>query len=141
MHFNSTLGRRSVLAGLSFLTIATFLPMEQARAAGPVSISGSWAGTGVVNLEGGNKERVTCKVKYGRIAGQDFSVDARCATSGARVDQIGKLKRISNNRYVGNVHNEQFNVSARVEVRVTGTRQIVSISSAQGSANLKLKRR
>ncbi len=121
--------------------MAGLLALGPAEAAGQVSISGSWAGTGVVNLEGGNKERVTCKVKYGRIAGQDFSVDARCATSGTRVDQTGQLKRVSTNRYVGNLHNEQFNVSARVEVTVRGSRQTVSISSAQGSASLRLSRR
>ena len=66
---------------------------------------------------------------------------ARCATSGTHIDQSGQLKRLSADRYVGNIHNEQFNVTARVTVTVSGRHQTVSISSDQGSATIRLKRR
>ena len=128
-------------AATAVVSLAAALVPLQAQAADTVSISGNWAGSGVVQLQAGNKERVSCRVKYGRIAGQNFSVSARCATSGTRVDQTGQLKRISANRYIGNIRNSQFNVSARVVVTVSGQRQTVAITSEHGSANLNLRRR
>ncbi|MEO0617803.1 MAG: hypothetical protein AAFZ01_00830 [Pseudomonadota bacterium] len=105
------------------------------------SISGKWRGGGTVNLKSGGKEKVRCSVTYGRIAGQDFSVNARCASGAGRVDQTGKLTRVAPNRYVGTVMNTQYSVTARVTVNVAGKTQRVSISSSQGTANLRLARR
>ena len=133
--------RWAKLAGLAIATATMVQLPGQSFAASAASIKGNWVGTGQVKLQSGNQERVSCRVKYGRIAGQEFSVVARCATSGTHIDQSGQLKRLSADRYVGNIHNEQFNVTARVTVTVSGGRQTVSISSNQGSATLRLKRR
>ena len=133
--------RTRITAGAALITLTAALAPMQAQSAGTVSISGQWAGKGVVQFQAGKKERVSCRVKYGRIAGQNFSVSARCATSGTSVDQTGQLKRVSANRYIGSIRNKQFNVSARVVVTVSGQRQVVSISSEHGSASLDLKRR
>ncbi len=129
------------LAGIAFAAAMIMQLPVQALAANGASIKGNWIGTGHVKLQSGNRERVSCRVKYGRIAGQEFSVNARCATAAAHIDQSGQLKRLSADRYVGNIHNEQFNVSARVTVTVSGGRQTVSITSDQGSATIRLKRR
>ena len=117
-----------VLAGLSF----------EAHAA---SITGNWRGAGVVNLKSGGKEKVRCTVTYGRAGGQNFSVDARCASGAGRVDQTGVLTRKSNSRYVGTVRNAQYSVTATVTVKVNGKKQTVHISSSEGTANLQLTRR
>lgn len=135
---NRTYSRQRSIA---FALLATVHMAGLANAAGPPSISGQWAGKGTVILDSGAKEFVHCRVRYGRVAGQTFSLTARCATSSASIDQSGELTRIGRNRYVGSVHNKQFNVSARVSVTVAGTRQTVAISSAQGGATLRLKRR
>ncbi|MEL7542865.1 MAG: hypothetical protein AAGJ70_03730 [Pseudomonadota bacterium] len=123
-------------AGLAF-----GLVLGAHSAAHAASISGKWRGGGTVNLKSGGQERVRCSVTYGRIAGQDFSVNARCASGAGRVDQTGKLTRVAPNRYVGTVMNMQYSVTARVTVSVAGKTQRVSISSSQGTANLKLARR
>lgn len=134
--------QKSAAAAAVVLALAAFqLASPAAHAASPASISGDWAGTGTFKLKSGNQERVRCRVKYGRIAGQDFSLNARCATSGTNIDQTGKLTRVSKSRYVGNVHNEQFNVSAKIVITVSGTHQDVSISGNEGSAKIRLKRR
>jgi hypothetical protein len=133
-------GRKLSIGLATAALMAIQLPIG-ATAANATSIKGNWFGSGTFRLQEGKTERFRCRVKYGRIAGQDFSVSARCATSGTRLDQTGQLTRISTNRYVGNLRNEQFNVSARVIVTVAGPRQTVSISSKHGTANIVLSRR
>ena len=135
---NTTISR---YASISFALLATLQMAGLANAAGGSSISGQWAGKGTLILRTGAKEPVSCRVKYRRISGQTFSLTARCATSSTSIDQIGELERVGRNRYVGRVHNKQFNVSARVSVAVAGSRQRVAISSSQGRATMRLKRR
>lgn len=128
-------------ASLSLSLLATLQLAGVASAAGAPSISGQWAGRGTVVLESGAREPVRCRVQYRRVAGQTFSLTARCATGSASIDQTGELQRVGRNRYVGRVHNRQFNVSARVRITVAGSRQTVAISSAHGRATMRLKRR
>ena len=129
---------RTATAGLAILAFGIGLNASPAEAA---SITGKWRGGGTYKLADGNKEEVRCSVTYGRVAGQEFSVNARCSSGAGRVDQTGTLVRKSSNYYVGTVINTQYSVTARVSVRVTGKTQSVSISSNQGSASLSLKRR
>lgn len=138
---HSVIRQQSATAGVLAAAMALFVGASAAQAASPASISGNWAGSGTVQLQSGNQERVRCRVKYGRIAGQDFSLNARCATSGTSIDQTGKLTRVSKNRYVGDVHNEQFNVRAKITITVSGRHQNVQISGNEGSAKMRLTRR
>ncbi|MEM7778677.1 MAG: hypothetical protein AAF732_24115 [Pseudomonadota bacterium] len=140
MRFPRIINQQNLTAAVAATLLAGMSPV-QVHAAGPASISGNWSGTGTVKLKSGNQERVTCRVKYGRIAGQEFSLNAKCATGSTRVDQLGELKRVSANRYVGEVQNVQFGVQARVTIVVSGQNQSVSITSDQGSASLRLRRR
>ena len=122
------------------LPVIALLFTAPAMAAGP-SISGQWVGKGTMVLNSGAKENVRCRVRYGRVAGQTFSLTARCATGATRIDQSGELERIGKNSYVGEVHNKQFGVNARVRITVAGRRQTVAISSSHGRATISLKRR
>jgi len=133
--------RRTFSAGVALAALVTLPLVFGATVANAASIKGNWFGSGTFKLQEGKTERFRCRVKYGRIAGQDFSVSARCATSGTRLDQTGQLTRISANRYVGQLRNEQFNVSARVTVTVSGPQQTVSIASKHGTASIVLSRR
>jgi len=114
------------------------LPATDAEAA---SITGKWWGNGIVKLKDGGEESVRCTVTYGRVGGQDFSLKARCASGAGRVDQTGILKRISKNHYVGTVKSLQYSVTATVTVNVSGTNQVVWISSNRGTASLQLAKR
>ena len=115
---------------------ATVTPADAAA-----SISGKWRGNGIATLEKGSQERVRCQVTYGRIAGQNFSLKARCASGAGRLNQVGQLTRVAKGKYVGTVVNQEFSVRARVAVTVQGNRQNVRITSNKGSANLTLQRR
>ncbi|MGI9522566.1 MAG: hypothetical protein ACR2PG_13055 [Hyphomicrobiaceae bacterium] len=127
-----------ILLTLMVFVAGASLKTDSAQAA---SITGRWSGGGTVQLSSGGRERVRCRVTYRRIAGQRFSVYARCASSGTKIDQLGQLRRVSKSRYVGSVRNQQYNVSANVVVIVSGKRQTVSLSSSAGSARLRLRRR
>lgn len=129
--------KNGLVALASILAVTTGL----SAAASAASISGNWRGNGVATLESGAKERVRCRVTYGRIAGQKFSLSARCASGAGRLHQVGQLTRVSNGKYVGHVVNQEFSVSARVVITVQGKSQRVLISSTKGSASLKLTRR
>ena len=130
---------RYCLAAFTLLVMAQ--PGGLANAAGTSSISGQWVGGGIVVLNSGAKEHVRCRVKYGRVAGQTFSLTARCATGATRIDQSGELERVSKNRYVGQVYDKQFGVHARVRITIAGRKQTVAISSSQCRAIIRLKRR
>lgn len=127
----------ALVAAGSLFAGGTSVPADAAAA----SISGKWRGNGVATLESGNKERVRCQVTYGRIAGQNFSLAARCASGAGRLNQVGQLTRVSSGKYVGDVVNQEYNIRARVSVTVRGNQQLVVIKSKQGSASLSLKRR
>lgn len=123
---------------LSLVTFGTLASTSDAQAA---SITGKWRGGGTVSLKAGGKETVRCSVTYGRAGGQNFSVNARCASGAGRVDQTGVLRRVTNTKYVGTVTNKQYSVTANVTVNVNGKKQNVKISSSQGIARLQLARR
>ena len=122
---------------LTILLLQAALP-SQAHAA---SIKGSWRGAGVVTSKSGARERVRCRVTYGRTRGKFFSVNARCASSAGQFNQSGTVKRVSRNRYVGTVYNTDYNVRGRVVIRAKGKRQSVSITSSEGKGYLSLRRR
>lgn len=128
---------------LKLLTAATMFVVAGAAStpASAASIAGKWRGNGVATLESGAKERVRCQVTYGRIAGQDFSLKARCASGAGRLSQVGQLTRVATGRYVGSVVNQEFSVRAKVAITVQGAKQRVVITSDKGSATLQLKRR
>ncbi|MGI9406472.1 MAG: hypothetical protein ACR2O4_08885 [Hyphomicrobiaceae bacterium] len=132
---------RLTFASLTAVVITAFTLAATTVSASPASISGKWHGSGVVKLKEGGQETVRCRVTYGRIAGQDFSLNARCASGAGRLNQSGKLTRVATNKYVGNVTSNEYSVSARVAITVNGGFQHVTISSDQGSANLRLARR
>ncbi len=129
---------RNIVLGLFLLTISQMALPHMAHAA---SISGNWRGGGTVTLNSGAKEYVRCRVRYGRTGGKNFSVNARCATASGKFVQVGNVRRVKKNRYIGTVRNTEFNISARVVITVRGKSQGVSLSSSEGSAKLRLKRR
>ncbi len=135
-----TIASRSNVIAMS-IVLAVALAPTVGLAAANSSISGKWAGKGTVRLQSGKTEHVSCRVAYGRIAGQNFSLQARCATSGGRIDQAGELTRVRPNRYVGSVQNKQFNVSATIKIHVSNNKQVVIISSSEGKARIRLSRR
>lgn len=107
--------------------------------AGP--IDGTWSGGGYVQITDGKRERVRCRVTYSRQTDKVYAVKATCASPSNKIYQTGEVLMVGHNRYVGDFYNNQFDVSGRVRVSVSGSRQTVSFKSASGHGSMNLSKR
>lgn len=105
----------------------------------PGGIEGSWSGGGTVTFATGSTERATCRATYHR-AGNGYSMNGVCATPSGRAAQTAALRRVAANRFEGNFHNAEYNISGRISVVVNGNQQNVRLSSDSASANIHLRR-
>lgn len=123
------------------LVLVAFAAMALPGAAMAAELQGSWSGSGYVSPKSGARERVQCRVSYARQSSKVFSVSARCATPSVKINQTGEVLEVGRGRYVGDFYNAEYDVSGRVRVTVTGSRQKVTFSGAQGHGSLSLRRR
>ncbi len=104
-------------------------------------LAGTWSGGGYVQPKDGAREKVSCRVTYSRRSDKVYGVSATCASTSVKIQQTGELLHVSGNRYVGDFHNPQYDVSGRVRVVVNGGSQSVTFSSAHGGGAMTLRRR
>jgi hypothetical protein len=105
------------------------------------SVAGLWRGSGFVNPSEGRRERVRCRVMYTRQSEQRYQLTARCATASANIDQVGEVRRTGRDRLSGSFYNADFNVRGRIQIRLNGNRQAVTLISDAGSGRLTLFKR
>lgn len=77
----------NVLAGAAAAAVL-FATAGHAQRSGPfTSLSGSWAGPGIISLSSGAKERIRCRAQY-RVAGagSDLQLELRCASDSYRFE-------------------------------------------------------
>ncbi len=103
-------------------------------------LAGQWTGSGFAEVTNGNKERVRCRVTYSKESAKVYAVNAVCASPSIKIYQSGVVSRATINTYLGRVHNNQFDISARVRVVVRGARQTITIKADQGSGQIKLRK-
>lgn len=104
-------------------------------------IAGYWRGSGTVAPAEGQRERVRCRVTFRRISARGYGFSARCASQSANINQSGSVYRTGRSSYAGEFFNPDYNISGRVRIRVSGGRQYVTLSSAQGTGQLTLFKR
>jgi hypothetical protein len=105
------------------------------------SVAGLWRGSGFVNPTEGRRERVRCRVTYTRRSSERYQLVARCATASANIDQVGEVQRTGRNQLSGSFYNADFNVRGRIQIRVSGNQQAVTLISDAGSGQLTLFKR
>ena len=111
-------------------------------AASAASIVGSWSGRGTVRLKSGQVEPVSCRVSYQKAtAGKTFVVNANCATTAGRFAIYGRISKRSASSYRGSLFSEQSTLSGRINISLRGNSQSVSVSNAQGTGRITLRRR
>lgn len=123
------------------LLVAAALALAAPGSASAASLDGTWSGGGFVKPSSGNSEKVRCRVSYDRQTDKVFGVTATCATPSNKIYQTGTVLKVSEDRYVGDFYNGQFDISGRVRVTVQGSRQTVTFSSAKGTGKMELRRR
>ncbi len=123
----------SLAAGIGLATLA--LP------AAAEGLSGNWSGRGYVKPKDGQRESVSCRVKYTPQGSSVVAVSATCASASTTIQQTGQLSMVSANKYVGDFYNSQYDISGRIRVTISGGSQTVTFSSDRGSGSMSLSRR
>jgi hypothetical protein len=138
-----TVERRSprprVAIALALLGAAA-VALPTAPKAEPRGLEGSWSGGGVVQLPSGQQERARCRARYNRASRTTYVVNAVCATPSGRAAQTANLLRTGANSYAGSFYNAEYGISGSIYVTVRGNSQRVTLTSAAGSASLRLSR-
>lgn len=129
---------RYVFACLLVLALGAFPSADAAKAA---SIEGSWSGGGTVQLTSGGVERVRCRVRYEKSTGRTFVLHVTCAHANGTFRLSGRVVKLSASRYSGRLYSDEYSVSGKVSVRVSGTRQTVTAKSSKGTATVTLTKR
>ena len=131
---------RYVFAGLATLLFLAATPL--ARPAYAVSLNGVWYGGGYVTPKQGARERARCRVVYKKKAPNRYTAVAQCATASlGGITQTAALRKIKKNTYAGSFYNAQYDVRGSIYVKVKGTRQSLSLRSANGRAIISLRKR
>lgn len=119
---------------------AVLMAVGGATAALSDPLQGSWSGSGYVKPTDGKRESVRCRVQY-NPEGSAVAVSATCASASITIRQSGQLSMVSPNKYVGDFHNSDFDISGRIRVSVSGGSQTVSFTSSKASGSMSLSRR
>jgi hypothetical protein len=114
-------------------------PIKEAKA--EVGLEGSWSGGGEVAFAvTGSRERARCRAHYTRRSKDSYAMNATCATASGKADQTATVHRVGENRYRGNFHNPDYDISGTIFVVVSGNSQSVRLTSSSGSALFRLSR-
>ena len=134
------LPRRTLVFALALLAAAGTVAMPTTPNAEPRGLEGAWSGGGAVHLPNGAQERARCRARYSRASRSTYTINAVCATPSGRVAQTASLLRTGANSYAGSFYNAEYGVSGSIYVTVRGNTQRVTLTSAAGSASLRLSR-
>lgn len=115
-----------------------------AKAATPVKegrgLEGFWSGGGSVSFSSGAREQARCRAHYKRAAKDSYRLQATCATPSGKADQTATVHKVGENRYRGNFHNPDYDISGTIFVIVNGNSQSVRLTSSSGWAHFNLSR-
>ncbi len=104
-------------------------------------LEGSWSGGGEVAFAAtGSRERARCRAHYQRRSKDSYAMQATCATASGKAAQTATVHRVGENRYRGNFHNADYDISGTIFVVVSGNSQSVRLTSSSGSALFRLSR-
>ena len=105
-------------------------------------LSGSWSGFGKAKLaSSGKTESFRCKVTYNQETEKVFGVRAVCANPSIKIIQTGKVLKVRENTYKGELYNREYDLSGKVRIVVDGQIQKVTLTADQANGSLTLKKR
>jgi hypothetical protein len=116
IRFLSASLRPAVLAS-AFALLAT-----PSLAAGPFqTLAGTWSGTGIVKLEGGKTERMSCKGYYTNSdGGSGLGLSIRCANASAKIELRASLTSTNGSSIAGTWEERNYNASGNVTGKMSG---------------------
>ena len=104
------------------------------------SLEGTWTGAGYLQPASGKRAPVTCKVQYQPASAATHTVTATCSAGPLTIVQTGKVKAVSESRFVGNFSNATHQVAGSVRVTVSGSAQQIVFKGAAGEGALALRK-
>jgi hypothetical protein len=126
--------------GLSESSHGQSAPAKAAPAKEERGLEGSWSGGGSVSFASGSREQARCRAHYSRASKNSYRVNATCATASGKAAQTATVHKIGENKYSGNFHNPDYDISGSISVIVSGNSQSVRLTSSSGWAHLRLSR-
>jgi len=121
---------------------APFLPPTPAEAASPFkTLLGSWSGSGQVQFEGGQSERLRCNAYYTSSGSADvLGLAIRCASASNKIEIRGRLN-YSGGRVTGTWEERTYNASGTATGRASDSRVSLRLAGAiPGSMNVSVSR-
>ena len=145
--------RRPIAQMLAFALVATFgvyglsdpsQGQSSTAKAAPVKeergLEGTWSGGGSVSFASGSREQARCRAHYSRASKNSYRVNATCATASGKAAQTATVHKIGENKYSGNFHNPDYDITGTISVIVNGNSQSVRLTSSSGWAHIRLSR-
>ena len=103
-------------------------------------LEGTWSGGGSVAFASGSKEHARCRAHYSRRSKTSYALNATCATASGKAAQVATVHKVGENKYRGNFHNPDYDISGTIFVVVNGNSQSVRLTSSSGWAHFRLSR-
>jgi hypothetical protein len=126
--------------GLSNPSFGQSAPAKAAPAKESRGLEGSWSGGGSVSFATGSSEQARCRAHYSRASKNSYRLNATCATASGKAAQTAMVHKIGENKYSGNFHNPDYDISGTISVTVNGDSQSVRLTSSSGWAVIRLSR-
>ncbi len=132
-----------LVAGFAMFGLSAQSQGQSSAKAAPAKergLEGSWSGGGSVQFASGASEQARCRAHYSKASKNSYRLRATCATASGKADQTATVHKIGENRYRGNFHNPDYDISGTIFVVVNGNSQHVRLTSSSGSAVFRLSR-
>ena len=139
---NARFPARRRLAGAAGLATALLLATSAAQAESPFgALNGTWSGSGTIQFEGGQTERLRCNAYYTSSAGAtELGLAIRCASASNRIEIRGRLAYRSGS-VSGNWEERTFNASGTASGQASNNRISLRLAGAiPGSMNVTVSR-
>lgn len=103
-------------------------------------LEGSWSGSGTVIFPSGASETARCRASFQKRGGDQFAMNAVCASTSGRVAQTAQVQRVSNTRFSGEFYNAEYGVGGSINITLRGNSLSASLDGGGASASLSLSR-
>jgi hypothetical protein len=104
----------------------------------PANLEGSWSGGGSVAFASGAREKARCRAQFTQSSQTSYFVHGTCATQSGKVTQTAEVFKTTADRYRGNFHNPEFDISGTIAIVVSGRSMTATLTSSSGTGVLTL---
>ncbi len=123
-----------VLTAAVALTALSATPVATRAAAD--DLEGTWSGGGTLIYSSGEREKARCRATISRSSSTSYRVNGNCATQSGKATQVAEVFKTGANRYRGNFHNPEFDVSGSMSVVVHGRSLTATLKGTNGAGGV-----